>query len=545
MRSRSAGRSPLFSILTRAVKLHREAERTGIPLRELLDMEEEHLAQQQLVRQRSISRRDFLKGSVAAGGLLVLTRRVNALPPLDRPHPTDTKVVIIGAGISGLTAAYELRKRGISAQIYEASERTGGRMFTATDLLAPGLTTELGGEFIDSNHTDLLQLAKELKLELYDMESKSESKLQRHAYYFDGKHHSDREIMEAFQPVLPKLKKDIALLPDVIDHNTPDDSPAHNFDWQSIEEYLHNAQINGLPFAVLNSAYTTEYGQEIGEQSSLNLLTLIGTDLNTKPFEPFGKSDERYKIKGGNQRIPTELAKKLSEQIMLGHKLTAITQKDKQYTLSFDIKNGAPKEVSADILLITIPFSVLRDVKMNFPVSVAKRRAIDKLTYGNNTKLFIGMKKRLWRDQGYSGYTFTDEGYLTGWDNSQLQPGTAGGFTVLLGGTIGYNAGANTPENRIRLFMPGIERTYPGFESQLNGKFERFAWPTYEFSKGSYTCYSPSQWTMIGGLESLPIGNIFFAGEHCSYEFQGFMNGGAETGKKAAMKILSAMSVEK
>ncbi len=70
-----------------------------------------------------------------------------------------------------------------------------------------------------------------------------------------------------------------------------------------------------------------------------------------------------------------------------------------------------------------------------------------------------------------------------------------------------------------------------------NDKAARFHWPTYPFTKASYACYLPGQWTTIAGAEIKPVGNLYFAGEHCSRDFQGFMNGGAETGKQVAQEL--------
>jgi monoamine oxidase len=93
--------------------------------------------------------------------------------------------------------------------------------------------------------------------------------------------------------------------------------------------------------------------------------------------------------------------------------------------------------------------------------------------------------------------------------------------------------------------MRGIERAYPGATRERNGKVSRFHWPTFPWSKGSYSCYRPGQWTTIAGSEGLPVGNLFFAGEHCSYDFQGYMNGAAQSGADAAKAIMSAVSAAK
>ena len=95
------------------------------------------------------------------------------------PAPTNTtpglpaaagnaRIAIVGGGMAGLNTAYKLQKAGLRATIYEGADRTGGRIFTATNLLGDGLTTELGGEFIDSTHEEMLALMDEFGLERLD-----------------------------------------------------------------------------------------------------------------------------------------------------------------------------------------------------------------------------------------------------------------------------------------------------------------------------------------------------------------------------------------
>jgi len=533
---RAGNRSPLFSLFRSAFAIHNKVVQEGLPLAEAMDAHKETL---------DISRRDFLKSGLAATGTVaigtLIGRTSYAKWLVKGPSPS---IAIIGAGAAGLSAAWYLKKKGLTATIYEASSRTGGRIFTAKNIMAPGLTTELGGEFIDSGHEELLQLAKELHINQYlDLEFISETALQKEAYFFNKQHHTEREIITEFQPFAEAIKKNLAALPQQIDHTT--EGIAKELDSISIEEYLNRNGIGGVLYKLLDSAYLTEYGEDIGNQSALNLITLLGSIESSSKAELFGASDEHYKIKGGNQRLTDALAAKFANQTRLDYQLEAIKETGNKYTLTFQQKNGASKEINADIVLITIPFSLLRDVHIDVPMAEQKREAISSLSYGSNTKLMMGTTNRLWRDQGYTGYTFTDEAFQTGWDNSQLQQGKAGGYTILLGGGAGRAACSGTAQAQIQEFLPGLNAAYPGFDQNLNGKVERFAWPEHKYTKGSYAYYRPGQWTSIGGLEKEPVGNIFFAGEHCSYEYQGFMNGAVQTGKQAAEVITALVTSPK
>jgi len=125
-------------------------------------------------------------------------RHAHAAPPSRRRAP---RIVIVGAGIAGLNAAYTLRKAGLMASVFSAETRLGGRMSSATGLVAPGRTVELGGEFIDSDHEDLLGLVQEFGLKLVDFFTDPLPTV----YYFRGHFYSTLQVVEAFTPIAPKI----------------------------------------------------------------------------------------------------------------------------------------------------------------------------------------------------------------------------------------------------------------------------------------------------------------------------------------------------
>ncbi|MGH9509845.1 MAG: FAD-dependent oxidoreductase, partial [Terriglobales bacterium] len=130
-------------------------------------------------------------------------------------------------------------------------------------------------------------------------------------------------------------------------------------------------------------------------------------------------------------------------------------------------------------------------------------------------------------------------------DNSALQPGLAGGFTFYSGGRLGMEAGQGTAEEAAARLLPGLERAFLGITAKrVPDRVGRFHWPTHPFTKAAYSCFKPGQWTTIAGAEGRPVGNLFFAGEHTSYDFQGYMNGGAQSGKDAAEALIKTLSLK-
>ena len=533
-------RTELMRSLQKAFRLAVAANRPGAPPTDELvaQAEEKH----------ALSRRNFLAGSLkmglllGGGGLLssctdepeIAPRQPAATAAAGRK--STTRIAIVGAGMAGLHCAYRLQKAGYTAQVYEASSRAGGRIYTTKNIMAPGLVTELGGEFIDSGHADMLQLVKTFGLTLLDTQAPSETALTKDAFFFGGKHYSLAQVVAAFQPYAARIAADIDALPD----NVVNFGRAGYYDHLSISAYFDTLGMNGWLRSLLEVAYVTEYGLEADQQSSINFLYLFSPDTSGGTFDVFGISDERYKIKGGNGQLTDALYGAVKNQVTLDHKLVAIREKaGNAYVLTFEKPGGSRTDVTCEVLVLTIPFTILRQVDIGVTLPPWKKQAIQELGYGTNAKLMIGFKGRTWRQQGYTGYVFSDTPVQSGWDNSQLQPGGAGGYTVYTGGKQGVALGGGSAASQLGNYLPSLDAIWPGTAAGYNGQVYRMHWPTHPHTLASYGCYRPGQWTTIAGNEIRRTGKIYYAGEHCSLEYQGYMNGAAETGRIAAEQIIA------
>ncbi|TRX23379.1 FAD-binding protein [Flavobacterium franklandianum] len=279
---------------------------------------------------------------------------------------SGVKVAIIGAGIAGLNAAYQLKKAGIQATLYEGSHRLGGRILTHyNDALQMGIHPAFGGDFIDSNHEDMLNLAKEFDLELVDIYAESKAANLRHeTFFFDGRHISEAQIIKEFKNIVPKLSKDVDCLGE--DYDTPE---ALVLDKTNLKEYIYALSCKQWLKDILTAAYLAEFGLDTSEQSSINMLDMLDTDTS-EDFIVFGDSDEKYRIKEGNSRLIEYLAGKVVADIETKSMLTAISNKDGKYTLSFKDK----EDVQAEYVIICIPFTLLRDVKIDLAAMTPEKK---------------------------------------------------------------------------------------------------------------------------------------------------------------------------
>jgi monoamine oxidase len=531
-------RTPLFRLIRRSLRLARISLRTGIPVDEVVDLWRED---------SKISRRLFLGAAITAAGLAATGGRLfqgksylSESLPLAAQSTSAGEVLIIGAGIAGLIAGYRLTQQGVRVRILEAQERTGGRMFSLRDHFPDKQVVELGGELIDTDHQSLRSLAAELGLSLEDF-TQDDSSLSRDVWYFSGKRFSEKDVAKAFLPIAAKIAAALKTLTgDTISYKEPNNGQA--IDRMSIAEWLDKAGAEGWFRALLDVAYTTEYGLEIDQQSAWNFLMLIDAD---PPFRVYGKSDERFHVRGGNGQIPAALARKLGDRVQTGTVLEAITQAaDGTYRCS--VRRGQTSEtVSARHVLLAIPFTMLRQVKMGVELPRVKQRAIQELGYGTNSKLMVGFSERTWRTAGGSnGSIMADLPFQTAWEATRMQPGKPGVLVNYTGGRHGVEVGKVTDVQQAKRFATDLEQIFPGIAERRTIQV-RFHWPTFHYTQGSYAVYLPGQWTGFGGAEGERVGNLHFAGEHCSANFQGFMEGGCETGERAAAEILADLGIKK
>ena len=221
----------------------------------------------------------------------------------------------MGAGLAGLTCAYRLKQAGITATIYEAADRVGGRCWTRRGYFKDDQIVERGGELIDTCHKEIQELAKELGLELDNL-IMSESFDTKPFYFFDQRPYSFDEVTNDFIKILPKLQKDLKEVGETTLYNSYTER-GFELDHMSIVDYINETVPGGIDSRfgkLLALAYSIENGADAHEQSALNLLYLLGF-AQKEHFRMYGDSDECFHIRGGNDQIPALLAKKLMDKL--------------------------------------------------------------------------------------------------------------------------------------------------------------------------------------------------------------------------------------
>jgi len=540
-------RTPLLRAIERLAREHDDAERLGIRPAEL---RERRAAE-------AYSRREFLKrtGIVVAGiaaGPALLARASRAAAG------TPARVAIVGGGIAGLNAALTLQDKGIASTVYEASDRIGGRMHSdRSGYWSNGQVSEFCGELIDSNHTTILALASRFDLSVADLLA-AEPAGSTPTYWFLGGRYTDEQADADFVPVRAAAKNDItaAGYPTLWNNYKP---AGYTLDHISVSDWIESRVPGGHGSAfgrLLDVAYNEEYGADTTDQSALNILYLIAYQPSPKGFEVYGVSDERYHIAGGNEQLPEAIAATLPD-VRTGWRLTAIAKNlDGTVKLSFGAPSGAVA-VTADQVILTTPFAVLRTLdyaKAGF--DDLKKTAITQLGAGRNSKLQLQFTSRYWNTSGpwgvSTGGSYTDLGYQNTWDATRAQPGSTGILVNYTGGSVAggfapsapYSSAADDQHvaNYAKAFLSQLETLFPGITKKWNGK-ATLSTPFRDPNLlTAYSYWRVGQYTSFSGYEGAAQGPLHFAGEHCSQDFQGYMEGGAREGARAALEVFHALT---
>jgi monoamine oxidase len=280
---------------------------------------------------------------------------------------------------------------------------------------------------------------------------------------------------------------------------------------------------------------------------------LLGFQATPGNFQIFGASDERFHIVGGNQRLPEAIRDHLpASAVRMGWSMKSIrSNADGSVTMKFATP-GKPQTVTADHVILCMSFAVLRTLDYSGAgFDQRKTRAITELGAGRNAKLQLQFDSRYWNSIGSNGNLYSDLGIQNTWEVSRAQPGASGLIVDYSGGDVAggyqpstpYSSAASNPKvaTYARQFLARLETAWPGVSQHWNGKATLSTPWLDPLLNCSYSYWKPGQYVGFSGYEGVAQGNVHFAGEHCSQDFQGFMEGGASQGVRAANEILALL----
>ena len=448
---------------------------------------------------------------------------------------TPKRVIIVGAGMAGLAAGYELLRAGHNPVILEGQNHVGGRVYTLREPFAPGLYAEAGAMRIPRAHELTMAYVDKFALNVSDFTMGN-----RNAYYyingckfrvkdtdvdpdclgFDIAEHERGKSLddlwaEALRPFAKRLEEDgEGCWPDIAaeyDHySTREFLETLNWSEGAIERFglLANQE------ALMNSSFLELLREEVGNYY---------TDM--------------VEIEGGMDNLPRAFLPALKDHIRFGAKMIAIDQSPEDVTIHYRTKAGRFSE-TADNAIITVPFAVLRHVETLKPFSRPKQRAIRQLHYDASAKIVLQCRRRFWEeDEGiFGGGTMTDLPIRTVYYPDH---GRDTGRGVLLASyTWSEDAqrwGSLSADERISQAIENLSCIHPQITDEFEAGTSKM-WHDDEFAGGAFALFDPGQQTLLHDHIVAPEGRIHFAGEHTSL-CHAWIQGAIESGLRVANEI--------
>ena len=469
-----------------------------------------------------LTRREMLQRSFAAGAALLMSERFPA--PLGA---AAGRVVVVGAGFSGLAAAHELSKAGYEVTVVEARNRVGGRVISFSDLV-PGKVVEGGAELIGSNHPAWIAYAKQFKLDFLDV---GEEDLEA-PIVLGGKRltaEQSEQVWEEMEKAFNTIVADAAK----VDADEPwTAAGAAALDKRTLADWIDKLGASPLCKSALYTMMLADNGVVPEWQSYLGNLAMVkGGGL-----EKYWSESEVYRCRGGNQQLATRLVAALGKQrvltrtpvrrIVLDERLARVTM-------------GDGKVLEAEHVLLTAPPSVWNKIAIDpvLPPGLGPQM-------GTNIKYLMALKSAVWRRSELGPELLSDGPVSLTWHATDGQKGAGEAMVAFSGGPAADACREWTATQRDKNYLAELSKVYRGITASfVRARF--MDWPSDPWAKASYSFPAPGQVTSQGPTLRQGIGRLHFAGEYTSYAFMGYMEGALNSGAAAAKRIATRDGVIK
>lgn len=480
-----------------------------------------------------LSRRQLIAALAATGVAAALPRPARAIGA--------GPVAIIGGGIAGLTALWHLTRAGVDARLFEARTRLGGRMLTVRAKGVPPI--EMGGQLINSEHADMHGLCNDFGIALIDRKNAAHRTM-----ILDGNAELPRDrLIAGLRGIAGQIDADAQRL----DRDYA--RVAAEIDRLSFTGYLdRHAPLMPDPWVrrLMEATARTEYGVEPGQASALELVFNLPSVAGRR-IDVLSRSDERYMIAGGSSALVEAMAKRLASRIVTYRRVKRIDQRGGGVRLTF----SNAEVFDAGAVIVTTPASIMSRIAYGAALPPLWRQFMAEVRLGLNGKVQVVTSGRPWEKPiGRGGEIWQVDhgaGSSLGWDGG-VRPAAGDGsvWTWFTGGS--EVRAATLPDARAlatrwaRLAGTAV----PGMAAATGPIVRRTNWHDDPFTLGGYVNFRPGQltrfaeliWTEANGVASVPLsaGPLYFAGEHLSDAYPGYMNGSAQTGRLAAQAVIAA-----
>lgn len=474
-------------------------------------------------------RRRFLKATLATTAGLFLS---DQFAGESRAQAQGAKrVIVVGAGFSGLACAYELQAAGYKVTVVEARNRLGGRVLTFKDMVDKKWC-EGGAELIGSNHPSWVRYAEKFELKFIDV---TDDESLKYPVFLQGKLRSDEEVEKIYEELDASFTSlnDIA---DKVDADQPWMSPdAAALDKKSLGDWIKGLEVGELSRAAIDVQLASDNAVDNAQASFLGMLTTIKGGGG----QAYWDDTEVYRCDGGNQQLASRLAEGIGAD-RIRTRLPVSEIKIDGNSVLVTCADG--RTIEADDVVLATPPSTWDRIKFSpdLPPNIRTQMGVA-------CKYLAAVKKRFWLETMNSQYSLTDGDVSQTWEGTDNQQPDDPDNALLVGfsgGSAAKRCIAREGEAVDKAYLAELTKTYPAFAENFV-KSRMMAWPKDEWTKAGYSFPAPGQVTAIGPTYYKGLGRLHFAGEHTCYKFVGYMEGALNSGASLALRIAKRDGVAK
>lgn len=438
-----------------------------------------------------------------------------------RAGSAGKRVVVIGAGFSGLACAFELKAAGYDVTVLEALGRVGGRVLTFDDFI-PGKTVEGGGELIGCNHPTWKAYAERFHLDLLEL---TEHEGWEEPFVLGGKRIPKDELEKLTHDIETAQSRMNEDAKDIDDYEPWTAKNAVELDNRNAGAWIKELDVSPLAKLAMTVDLTANNGMSPDKQSYLgNLAVVKGGGL-----EAYWSDSECYHCKGGNQGLAKKLAEGIGmDRVALNVAVRSVEQKGDGMVVTG--RDG--RTIECDDVVLAVSPAVWDKIEFSFGLPERIKPQM-----GSNVKYLSHLKKKVY-DEKLSPFLVSDGEVNMTWDGTDGQEGAGEGECMISfsGGSsaealMGMDGKALEAKVKER-----VDAVYPGFaENFVKGRF--MPWPKFDWIKASYSFPAPGQVTTIGPVLRRGLGRLHFASEAASYRFVGYMEGALDAGVMLAKRL--------
>jgi monoamine oxidase len=442
-------------------------------------------------------------------------------------------VIVVGAGLAGLTAARQLVAAGRSVLVVEARDRVGGRTVNAS--IGAGKVTEMGGQWVGPTQDRVLALARELGIETFPTYHEGRNLLQ-----LGGKTRRYRgtiprlapHVLLGIQRARRRLRRAAARVPAEAPWTAP---KAAQLDSQTLASWIRKGTRGKKARSLLEIATGTVMGTGTAELSALWMLSYVSSAGSFDALIDVEGGAQQDRFVGGSQRISQRLAEELGDAIFVSAPVRRIAQDGGGLDVEAD---GFQARAHRVIVAVPPPLAA----RISFAPSLGGRRdqLTQRMAHGALTKCAAVYSEPFWRERGLSGQAVSDRGPVTTTFDNSPPDGSPGVLLGFIAGAEAIRHARRSEADRRRVVLESFEGLF-GEEAAKPGIYLETAWAEEEWSRGGPVCsFTPGGLVPYGEALRQPAGRIHWAGAETATIWCGYMDGAVRSGERAAEEVLDA-----